>query len=84
MSILDSRDGAHRRGGGLYLNCPRCGLSIVPRAEWLRVEHCPRCLARARTVVELFVSPLPTQELYRHGLAPDAEGPTCDQPRRDQ
>ena len=67
--------GAHRNRDGLYLNCPRCGLSIIPRAAWLQVEHCPRCLARSRTLVELFASPLPTAELYRRGLTPCAEDP---------
>jgi len=37
----------------LLLRCPRCGLSIRPRARWLAVEHCPRCLARARLPVRL-------------------------------
>ena len=60
----------------MYLNCPRCGLSIAPRAEWLQIEHCPRCLARSRTLVELFASTLPTEALYRHDLAPGAEHDT--------
>jgi hypothetical protein len=47
-----------------YLNHPRCGLTIRPRAEWLAVEHCPRCLARRRTAVNLFASTLPADELY--------------------
>jgi hypothetical protein len=84
MSIVNSRAGAHRNGDGRYLNCPRCGLSIVPRAEWLGVEHCPRCLARCRTVVELFASRLPTEELYERGLAPCAAHRTGDHTRRDR
>lgn len=82
MSVVVRRIGAHRRADGPFLNCPRCGLSIVPRAERLRVEHCPRCLARCRTVVELFASRLPTEELYRDGLAPCAAYPTGDHSRR--
>jgi hypothetical protein len=83
MTVVNSRAAAHRRGGGLYLNCPQCGLSIVPRAKWVRVEHCPRCLARSHTPVELFASRLPTQDLYRDGLAPSAEHPTADNRTRD-
>lgn len=37
----------------VMLRCPRCGLSIRPRWDWLVIEHCPRCLARARTPVQL-------------------------------
>ena len=27
-----------------YLQCPRCSFRIRPRAAFLAVEHCPRCL----------------------------------------
>jgi hypothetical protein len=47
-----------------YLNCPRCGLTITPRADWLCIEHCPRCIARRRVLVKLFASALPAAELY--------------------
>jgi len=40
----------------LRLSCPRCGLTITPRARWLAIEHCPRCLARARLPVRLIPS----------------------------
>jgi hypothetical protein len=50
------------RSKPMYLNCPRCGLSIRRRAEWLTVEHCPRCLGRSRIAVELFVSSRPSSE----------------------
>lgn len=33
--------------------CPRCGLNVSPRASWLAVRYCPRCLARNQTIVEL-------------------------------
>jgi hypothetical protein len=42
----------------LRLNCPRCRLTITPRAQWLVIEHCPRCVARAHTLVTLFPSGL--------------------------
>ena len=47
-----------------YLTCPRCRLSIRPRALSLQLVHCPRCVARARTLVELFASTLPAERLY--------------------
>jgi hypothetical protein len=28
------------------LKCPRCHFSIHPRATWLTLDYCPRCLAR--------------------------------------
>jgi hypothetical protein len=62
-----------------FLICPRCGLSIKPRAGWLAVEHCPRCIARARTAVRMFSSPLPSSELYRDGFEPNSESATGDQ-----
>jgi Zn-finger nucleic acid-binding protein len=34
----------------VYLNCPRCGLSLaMPRMAV--IEHCPRCIARRRLVL---------------------------------
>lgn len=51
-------------GAVVHLNCPRCGLTIVPKATWLVVEHCPRCLARRRLAVRMFASTLPAAELY--------------------
>jgi hypothetical protein len=57
-----------------FSNCPRCGLSIRPKARWMVVEHCPRCLARARVAVKMFSSPLRAAELYEEGHAPEADG----------
>ena len=54
----------------LFLNCPRCGLSIRPRRSWLWLEYCPRCLGRSRIPVRLFSSPLPAAKLYADGSAP--------------
>jgi hypothetical protein len=56
-----------------YLNCPRCGLSIAVRSRWLAITHCPRCVARARTVVELFSSRLPARALYGENCLPRAD-----------
>jgi hypothetical protein len=55
-----------------YLNCPRCGLSIEVRSRWLAIRHCPRCVARTRTVVELFSSGLPADALYAFDSLPQA------------
>jgi hypothetical protein len=42
-----------------YLNCPHCGLTLpVTRAGDL-IEECPRCMAREKRSVELFVSAEP-------------------------
>ncbi len=53
-----------------YLNCPRCGLSIALRVRWLAIKHCPRCVARSRTIVELFSSQLPAPVLYGENWLP--------------
>lgn len=51
-----------------YLNCPSCGLTLaMPRPE-AQIEHCPRCLAKARRAVGLFVSAEP------RGKKPMSEG----------
>lgn len=38
-----------------FLRCPRCSLTIVPKPNWLTVEHCPRCIARTRRLVHMVV-----------------------------
>ena len=72
-TVIGALEPARRRRGPLFLNCPRCGLSIQVRAQWLVVEHCPRCLARARIAVILFSSPLSAEGLYAEGSAPSAD-----------
>jgi len=59
----------------MYLNCPRCGLGIAQTAGSRRFVHCPRCLGRARTRVELFASTLRAEQLYADG-APCADAGT--------
>jgi hypothetical protein len=71
--MTDPHNPARRDHGAVFLNCPRCGLSIEPKARWLALEYCPRCMARARIPVKLFSSTLPTAELYPDGAAPNAE-----------
>jgi hypothetical protein len=50
--------------GGYLLNCPRCWLAIAPRAPWLSITYCPRCLARSHIIVELVRSHLPAETLH--------------------
>jgi hypothetical protein len=66
----------------LFLNCPRCGLSIGSRRRWLAIEHCPRCLGRSGIPVTLFSSRLPVGELYVDGLAPGSRSPAANSERR--
>jgi hypothetical protein len=70
---MSTEDPAAGRLAAPFLNCPRCGLSIRPKARWMTVEHCPRCLARARVAVEMFSSRLPASELY-HEVGPPHPG----------
>jgi hypothetical protein len=70
---MSTEDPAGSSRAAPCLNCPRCGLSIRPKAHWMTVEHCPRCLARARVAVEMFPSPLPPAELYHEGGAAQAD-----------
>jgi hypothetical protein len=58
-----------REASAPYLNCPRCRLSIRRRGPLPQMVHCPRCVARTRTLVELFASALPADQLYG-GAAP--------------
>jgi hypothetical protein len=62
-------------GMSSFLNCPRCGLSIRPKVCWMTVEHCPRCIARARIAVKLLSSTLRAEEPCREGWVPAAGQP---------
>jgi len=42
-----------------FLNCPQCGFVIEASRPGDMVEHCPRCLAQRKRVVDLFVSAQP-------------------------
>jgi hypothetical protein len=46
-------------------------LTITPKADWLAVEHCPRCIARRGILVALFASTLPVDALYGEDARPD-------------
>jgi hypothetical protein len=59
-----------------YLNCPSCGLTLAMRRPEAEIEHCPRCLAKARRPVRLFVSAEPRGRKPAHGNAPSGAAPT--------
>ncbi len=42
------------------LKCPHCHLSIHPRATWLTLDYCPRCLAKRRVAEPLGTTDEPT------------------------
>ena len=48
----------------LYRTCPRCGLSLAERFRASALSHCPRCIARRRTLVEMVQSRHPTGGLH--------------------
>ena len=58
------------------LSCGDCGYSIVPRAAFLRVAHCPRCLAKRRVAVPLRESAEPVRRTAfgRSRPAQDGQG----------
>jgi hypothetical protein len=63
-----------------YLQCRRCGLQIRNRGTILRVENCPRCLARSATVSPLeetasWVSPTPRWGATAFERAEDPRAP---------
>jgi hypothetical protein len=35
------------------LRCPRCGLAMFARSQWIAAKHRPRCIARAHKLVAL-------------------------------
>ena len=79
---------AERDGGGMFLNCSHCGLSIQMRFQSMQMEHCPRCLARARLLQPLLRSPLPLKALQGEGYTPSAprrsRGPGPDSTRAER
>jgi hypothetical protein len=59
-----------------YLNCPSCGLTLAMRRPEAEIEHCPRCLAKARRSVGLFVSAEPRGRKPAPGNAASGAAPT--------
>ncbi len=56
-----------------YLNCGRCGLEIRIRASFLKIENCPRCLARAAIVTPLVLSNTPVTHAVGWGARRDEQ-----------
>jgi hypothetical protein len=54
----------------VVLGCRHCGFSMRPRAAFLLMEHCPRCLARRRAVERLV-------EVQSGPVALGREGPSA-------
>lgn len=63
-----------------YLNCPECGLSVALLFPCAPIEHCPRCLARRRRAVELFVSARPPKRDRADEAKPAATVMTAAEP----
>lgn len=57
----------------LYQQCPRCALILHPRANYLTLDHCPRCLARAHRAVELVEREAREPRPYRTGRRAHAQ-----------
>jgi hypothetical protein len=57
-----------------YLNCPQCGLVIEASKPGQMVEHCPRCLAQRKRIVDLFVSAEPRGRERSVALRRGADG----------
>jgi hypothetical protein len=64
LSGLPISDRDRQAPRAVYLNCPRCGLSIRSKPDRPAIEHCPRCIARARVAVRLFASTMAMEQLY--------------------
>ncbi|GAC1484841.1 MAG: hypothetical protein NVS1B9_01910 [Solirubrobacteraceae bacterium] len=45
-----------------YMNCPRCSLSVRVRADYLKLERCPRCLARTGESLPLYQTDTPREQ----------------------
>jgi hypothetical protein len=53
-----------------YLNCGRCGLQIKVQPAFLRMENCPRCLARSATKMPMVLRPNGVVQAAGWGLRP--------------
>jgi hypothetical protein len=67
-----------------FLICPRCGLSIKPRADWLTVEYCPRCIARAGSGPFVYLRAARRRALPRRIRAEQRKRDGRSAPRRDR
>ena len=61
-----------------YLNCGRCGLEIKIQAAFLRLDNCPRCLARTATVSPLVLTSRASTRVTGWGSPPEPGRPEAD------
>jgi hypothetical protein len=59
-------------GAQIRLTCPRCGLTIAARSQWIAAQHCPRCVARAHKLVALLTA--------SESAPPSVVAPIADEP----
>jgi hypothetical protein len=45
-----------------YMWCPRCGFTVRLRVDFVFLETCPRCIARARVSVPMQLSNGPSRD----------------------
>jgi hypothetical protein len=46
-----------RYAPGAMLHCPSCHLGLRQRHPQMTIDYCPRCIARARQLVQLMPAP---------------------------
>jgi hypothetical protein len=39
-----------------FMKCPRCGLSVGLRVQYLTLQHCPRCVAKSGITVPMQIT----------------------------
>jgi hypothetical protein len=54
----------------MILSCPHCRFSVRPRAAYLTMDYCPRCLAKRR-IAEPLVVHEPASALAPAGARPE-------------
>ena len=55
----------------MYLQCPRCQLSILVHADYLAPRNCPRCMGRHRIAVPMSGTPNPPRHASGSGVLSD-------------
>jgi hypothetical protein len=55
-----------------YLNCPKCGLSVIQRPGVSSDPSCPRCRGRSGVAVPMYETEGPRPPAPAHAQAPRA------------
>ncbi len=58
------------------LSCPHCRFSFRPRATYLTLDYCPRCLAHRRVAEPLLAMPDPPRPVSTFA-SPETRRPTA-------